>query len=89
MDYVLFVGCLAIAVPNLGPIISLVGAVFFSLLGLFCPAVIELATYMDGWEGGLGPFKWLLYKDAAVIVFSIIGLLFGTYASVLEIIAAY
>jgi len=34
-------------VPNLAPIISLFGAVFFSILGLLCPAIIHLATF---WE---------------------------------------
>lgn len=39
--------CIAILVPNLAPFISLIGAVFFSILGLFCPAVIHLVTFWD------------------------------------------
>jgi len=39
-------------VPNLAPIISLFGAVFFSILGLFCPAIIHLATFWEHKEGG-------------------------------------
>lgn len=38
---------IAAIVPNLSPIISLFGAVFFSILGLLCPAIIHLATF---WE---------------------------------------
>jgi proton-coupled amino acid transporter len=73
----------AIAVPNLGPIISLVGAVCFSTLGLFCPAIIETVTY---WENNLG---WRLWKNIIIILFSIIALVTGSYASILEIIQEY
>jgi len=73
----------AIAVPNLGPIISLVGALCFSTLGLFCPAVIESVTY---WEEGLG---WRLCKNIFVILFALLALITGTYASILEIISEY
>jgi len=73
----------AIAVPNLGPIISLVGAICFSTLGLFCPAVIENVTY---WDHGLG---WRLWKNIIVIIFALIALVTGTYASILEIISEY
>lgn len=38
---------IAAIVPNLAPIISLFGAVFFSILGLMCPAVIHLVAF---WE---------------------------------------
>jgi proton-coupled amino acid transporter len=70
-------------VPELGPIISLVGAVCYSTLGLFCPAVIETVTY---WDYGLG---WRLWKNILVVIFALIALLTGGYASILEIIAKY
>lgn len=73
----------AIAVPNLGPIISLVGAVCFSTLGLFCPAVIETVTY---WENNLG---WRFWKNVIIVLFAILALVTGSYASVLEIIHEY
>lgn len=38
---------IAAIVPNLAPIISLFGAVFFSILGLLCPAVIHLVAFWD------------------------------------------
>lgn len=38
---------IAALVPDLAPFISLIGAVFFSILGLMCPAVIHLATFWD------------------------------------------
>nr|CAD7424109.1 unnamed protein product [Timema monikensis] len=76
----------AIAVPNLGPIISLVGAVCFSTLGLLCPAVIETATH---WENGLGKFRWVLWKNVIIVFFSLLALITGAYTSILEIIKEY
>lgn len=38
---------IAALVPDLAPFISLIGAVFFSILGLMCPAVIHLATFWN------------------------------------------
>jgi len=73
----------AIAVPNLGPIISLVGALCYSTLGLLIPAVIETVTY---WEHGLG---WRLWKNIVVILFALLALITGSYASILEIISEY
>ncbi|XP_066994810.2 proton-coupled amino acid transporter-like protein pathetic [Anabrus simplex] len=76
----------AAAVPNLGPIISLVGAVCFSTLGLLCPAIIETVTY---WDEGLGAGRWRLYKNTVIIIFSLFALIAGSYTSILEIIQAY
>jgi proton-coupled amino acid transporter len=61
----------AIAMPNLGPILSLVGAVCFSTLGLFCPAVIETVTH---WEHGRG---WRLWKNIFVGVSALLAVLTG------------
>uniref|UniRef100_A0A2H8TVR9 Proton-coupled amino acid transporter 1 n=1 Tax=Melanaphis sacchari TaxID=742174 RepID=A0A2H8TVR9_9HEMI len=38
---------IAALVPDLAPFISLIGAVFFSILGLMCPAVIHLVTFWN------------------------------------------
>ncbi|XP_025207537.1 proton-coupled amino acid transporter-like protein pathetic [Melanaphis sacchari] len=38
---------IAAIVPNLAPIISLFGAVFFSILGLLCPAAIHLIVFWN------------------------------------------
>lgn len=81
--FVILTVAVAIAVPNLGPIISLVGALCFSTLGLFCPAVIETVTY---WDNGLG---WRLWKNILVTLFALLALLTGSYASILEIISEY
>lgn len=77
---------LAIAVPNLGPIISLVGAICFSILGLLLPSIIDTVTR---WEDGFGRFNWILYKNCIISVLAILALLSGSYASILEIIDTY
>ncbi|XP_049783363.1 proton-coupled amino acid transporter-like protein pathetic [Schistocerca cancellata] len=77
---------LAVAVPTIGPFISLIGSLCFSLLGLIIPAFIEVITY---WDNGLGPFRWRLWKNVLVSVFGLMALVFGTYTSLEEIIELY
>jgi len=43
----MFTVFIAALVPDLAPFISLIGAVFFSILGLMCPAVIHLAAFWN------------------------------------------
>uniref|UniRef100_A0A1B6DHN1 Amino acid transporter transmembrane domain-containing protein n=1 Tax=Clastoptera arizonana TaxID=38151 RepID=A0A1B6DHN1_9HEMI len=78
----------AVAVPDLGPIISLVGAICFSILGLFCPAIIEIMTFWDEPEA-YGLFRWRLIKDIVLAFLAILALVSGTYASLLEISEYY
>ncbi|KAJ8897617.1 hypothetical protein PR048_002966 [Dryococelus australis] len=77
---------IAIAVPNLGPIISLVGAVCFSTLGLLCPAVIDTAA---NWEDGLGRWRWVLWKNGFIVLFALLALFTGAYTAILEIVDTY
>ncbi|XP_065348596.1 proton-coupled amino acid transporter-like protein pathetic [Cloeon dipterum] len=77
---------LAVAVPTIGPFIGLIGALCFSILGLICPAVIEMVTF---WEEGLGPGKWLLWKNLAVSAFGVMALIFGTLTSIEDIVKLY
>lgn len=42
---------IAAIVPNLAPVVSLFGAIFFSVLGLLCPAAIHLATFWEHKHG--------------------------------------
>ncbi|XP_033230584.1 proton-coupled amino acid transporter-like protein pathetic isoform X2 [Belonocnema kinseyi] len=73
----------AILVPNLGPLISLVGAVCLSTMGLMFPSIIELVTVWEQ-ENGLGKWNWRLWKNIFIICFGILGFLTGTYCSLLE-----
>ncbi|KAM3968552.1 proton-coupled amino acid transporter-like protein pathetic isoform 1-T1 [Aphomia sociella] len=77
--------CIAIAIPNLGPFISLVGAVCLSFLGLIFPSIIETVTFWDR-PNGLGRFNWVLWKNVFLFCFGILGFLTGAYVSILDII---
>lgn len=66
-------------VPNLGPIISLVGAVSSSTLALIFPPLIEIITFAPD---KLGRYYWVLWKDITIMVFGILGFMFGSYASI-------
>lgn len=74
---------LAAIIPNLGPIISLVGAVSSSTLALIFPPLIEIITF---WPNKLGQNNWVLWKDIAIMVFGILGFIFGTYTSIAQIL---
>lgn len=49
--------------PDLAPFISLIGAVFFSILGLMCPAVIHLVAFWDKDDDDDGEFEMNDYDD--------------------------
>lgn len=74
---------IAIAIPNLGGFISLVGAVCLSTLGLMFPAVIETVTFWD--EPGLGMCNWRLWKNVCLVAFGVIDFVTGTYVSIQDI----
>ena len=81
---VTFTVAMAIAMPKLGPFISLVGAVCLSTLGLMFPSVIELVTFWE-LDNGLGRLYWRFWKNLAIICFGILGFITGTYVSLKEI----
>lgn len=76
---------MAIIVPNLGPFISLIGAVSLSTLGIMFPAIIETITYWN--DPGLGCLHWRLIKNFILLTFGVIGFISGSYVSIVEIIA--
>lgn len=80
---VVFTFILAALVPNLGAVISLVGAVSSSTLALIFPPLIEIITFFPN---RLGKHNWILWKDIAIMVFGILGFVFGTYTSVAQIL---
>lgn len=79
----LFSVILAACIPNLGPIISLVGAISSSALALIAPPIIEIITF---WPVGFGDYNWILWKDIGILVFGLCGFTFGTYASIAQIL---
>ncbi|KAF6210808.1 hypothetical protein GE061_013919 [Apolygus lucorum] len=78
---VIFTFALAISVPNLSAVISLVGALSSSTLALIFPPIIELVTF---WDHGIS--RATVFKDIFIAVFGFAGFLFGTYASLEELV---
>lgn len=76
---VMFITGIAAAVPNLGPIIELVGSVFFSTLGLFIPAVIDTVLI---WDTGLGAGYWKLWKNLFIVFLSLFALVSGSFYAI-------
>uniref|UniRef100_A0A182K1E2 Amino acid transporter transmembrane domain-containing protein n=1 Tax=Anopheles christyi TaxID=43041 RepID=A0A182K1E2_9DIPT len=70
----IIMGGVGLAVPELEPFIGLVGAVFFSSLGLFVPCVVETVFL---WPNELGKFRWVLIKNVIFGAFSIFALVAG------------
>lgn len=83
----LIMGGIALAVPDLEPFISLVGAVFFGSLGLFVPAFIEIIFLQT--NGTFGPGQWKLWKNLFLMAFSLVAMFAGAFVSIREIIKIY
>ncbi|CAH2091649.1 unnamed protein product [Euphydryas editha] len=79
---IITVAC-AVAFPNLELVISLVGAIFFSTLGLLLPAVIN-TVYL--WDKDLGRFNYVVIKNGIIVIISIIALVSGSYVSIVGMI---
>lgn len=73
----------AVAVPNLVPLMGLVGSVCSSNLGLICPALIECFTYYYKVDS---LYKWRLVKNITIIVIGLMFLVFGSYKSIIDIV---
>ncbi|KAG8183937.1 hypothetical protein JTE90_006862 [Oedothorax gibbosus] len=78
--FVIITFVMAIAIPNLDHLISLVGALASSSLALIFPPIIELCTV---WNSNITrrKFTLILIKDAFIIIFGIIGCVIGTYTA--------
>ncbi|KAJ1528646.1 hypothetical protein ONE63_007041 [Megalurothrips usitatus] len=78
---------MAWAVPNLGPVISLIGSLFLSVLGLFIPAVVDLAAF---W-GDASPARkvYLAAKNGFIVLLSFFAAAAGSYFSILDIIDTF
>lgn len=67
---------IAALVPDLGPFISLIGAVCLSMLGLIFPSIIELVTYQV--ESGSHSYTMII-KNTLIISFGILGFFTGAF----------
>ena len=64
----------AIAIPNIEQLISLISAFCFSVLGLLMPALIETVVF---WDRNFGFNDWKTYKNIIIGIFSVISFIFG------------
>ncbi|XP_056631414.1 proton-coupled amino acid transporter-like protein CG1139 [Diorhabda sublineata] len=80
---VLFCFGLAIAVPYIELFISLFGALTLSALGLAIPAILDLSTYWDDFQGIRGIL--IISKNCLIILIGVFGLIIGTTTSLGEI----
>jgi solute carrier family 36 (proton-coupled amino acid transporter) len=96
---------IGIAVPDLEPFISLVGAVFFSTLGKMQTwwPTNEVFNTKISFSGlfvpclveaifqypNYGPGNWRLWKNVILMIFAIFALISGTFVSVKDIVKLY
>lgn len=76
----------AIAFPNLGPMLALVGAFSISLLNIIFPCCIELCLL---YGSSYGKLRWRLIKDIMMIFIGLLILVYGTYTSIKDMVAEY
>ncbi|XP_003383116.1 PREDICTED: proton-coupled amino acid transporter 1-like isoform X2 [Amphimedon queenslandica] len=89
---VLLTASLALAIPDLGDLINLVGSVASSALSMIFPPFIHLLTFWN-WKSShtkgnkiISSFFWIL-KDIIIILLGIMGFAFGTIASLHSIVS--
>lgn len=75
-------GALAVLIPRLDIVISLVGSISSSALALIFPPLLEIATY---YSEGMHPI--VIIKDIAISVFGFVGFVVGTYEALVELVA--
>lgn len=85
-----FTAIVAVAVPDLGDLISLIGAVASSALALIFPALLEIIVFWPVRRERR--FCWVLpwvawlVKDVLIVSLGVVGMLLGSYASISNII---
>ncbi|XP_004587577.2 proton-coupled amino acid transporter 2 [Ochotona princeps] len=80
---VLLTGILAILIPRLDLVLSLVGSVSSSALALIIPPLLEITTY---YSEGLSPLT--IAKDAFISFVGFVGFVAGTYQALDELIVS-
>ena len=90
MIIVVLAACLALAVPDLDDLISLIGAVASSSLALIFPSILSILVFWKvrrnvRWLGCL-PWPVWVTKDVLICLLGIIGTAFGTYAAMHSIV---
>ncbi|KDR21505.1 proton-coupled amino acid transporter-like protein CG1139 [Zootermopsis nevadensis] len=79
---------LAVAIPNLELFISLFGALCLAALGIAFPAIIETSTFWYSINRS-SSFYSMLARNTFLVIFSLFGLVVGTYTSLSDIIHTF
>ncbi|KAF7283548.1 proton-coupled amino acid transporter-like protein acs [Rhynchophorus ferrugineus] len=78
---VIITGVAIIGGEHLEGLIDLIGAIFFSSLGFFVPALLDIIVdFEEGW----GVFHWRLIKNILIMILSIIALICGSYYAIIN-----
>lgn len=72
---------MAAAIPFIGLFISLVGALCISVLGIMCPALMEICVFYKDEQLSV----LTVVKNIFFIIVGMVGLCVGTYTSVKDI----
>ena len=76
--------CIAIGLPDLGDLISLVGAFACCALAFIIPPCLELLTRWPTRHQSRWWPVWVV-KDVAILSLGVVGFIFGTYATLVNI----
>ncbi|KAJ2943124.1 hypothetical protein O0L34_g18817 [Tuta absoluta] len=83
--FILVITAIAIAFPNIGNLMGLLGAFCLSNMGFIFPAIIELLVIWE--DPGLGRFKWRLWKNVLVVLIGVLLFVAGTYSNLRGLIS--
>ncbi|ALC44276.1 CG12943, partial [Drosophila busckii] len=76
----------AVAFPNLGPLLALIGAFSISLLNLVFPSCMDMCLW---YKYSYGKLKWILIKDIFILIIGMLILLLGSFVAILGIVKEY
>lgn len=79
----------AITVPNLGILISLIGAFASTSLALVFPVLIELVVKAESEKDVSGISPWLWIKSIVILIIAALGCFLGTYENIHNIVKIY
>jgi proton-coupled amino acid transporter len=83
--FVIMTFVLAIIIPCLDLVISLVGALSSSAVALIFPPILEIVTFWSV-PHGLGRYRWKLAKDILIVLLGIVGFVVGTVTTLISIV---